>query len=1297
MLKATNYSNILKMKKILVILVLCLVIQTLSQGQSLVKQQYDITKEKVLYTIGYSHLDTEWNWDYPTTINEYIKNTMEDNFRLFEKYPDYRFNFTGSRRYNMMKEYYPESYKKVKEYISQGKWFVSGSSVDEGEVNISSSESVLRQVLYGNLFFRREFNKESVDYMLPDCFGFVATMPSVWSHAGLLGFSTQKLTWRSTNGVPFNVGLWEGPDGKSLITSLNATDYTGRVVPRLDKDSTWNARLEDNFNKYGLYFDYRYYGVGDVGGAPRDEDAKNAVGSLPQSDSKFKVILSSSDQIYKDITPEIRSKLPTYSGDLLLIEHSAGSMTSQSYMKRANRKNEALAKSAEQVAVMADWIGGAAYPFDKLNRSWDQVLGSQFHDILPGTSLPKAYEYAWNDEFIAMNGFSEVMKNSVGAISARLNTMVEGRAVVVYNPVAINREDVVTASLDYPKVPVNVKVTDKDGSVVPSQIISSKGNTITIIFLAKVPSAGLTVFNVSETTDKPVLSEMVVTDKTLENNYFKVRIDANGDIASIYDKTAVKEVLSKPASLQFQFEAPSAWPSWNMDWNDRKNPPVDFMNKEVVVKIAEQGPVRVALEVTRKGRNSEISQIISLAAGEAGKIVEVRNKIDWQSKEVSLKAAFPTTMVNEFATYSLNTAAIKRTTNNEFKFEVPGRQWIDISDRPNNYGVSILEDCKYGSDKPDNSTLRLTLMYTPRANSYVYQGSQDWGIHDVKYGIYAHVGDWAYAKTPWKGSFLNNPLIAFEAPKHAGSLGKEISMVRINTSQVDVMAIKKAEESGYYILRVNELYGKEANSVSLTLPGKIVDAYEVNGQEKRIGNADFAGGNLNFNMTGFLMRSFAVRLENISSPSAKPTQLVAELPFNEDGISFDTKRTDGNIEGGYSIPAELIPSEIVSEDIRFVIGNKADGQMNMVAAKGQKISLPAGKYNKVYILAAASEDSDGDFKTGNLTSRIKVQNWTGFVGQHYNRVLYFNNLKVASIIDAFTRRDNIAWYASHGHSSKSNEAYRYTYLFKYKISLPEGAKTLTLPVNSKIKIFAVTVAENENDNITPLQLLYDDFKDNKPVQLRVKEYITADMQPVKYSVQPLFSDRIDERQLPRIKTFLKNNNMDTVVARTAPLVSDYADKKTGNGVSVSYYATGKSATGRTYEKEKIDISNILDSQSGSLKDTVLFNNGEGRIVIDLQKSLNVDRINMYIGQFRNRGSQIFSIWTSANGSDFTGDPGSKGWKYSGLYGLQSRAPGATGISYIFNNPLNCRYIMFVTDGNWHGTEYFRQIDIIGKK
>ena len=1048
------------------------------------REKYDISKDKVLYTIGYAHLDTEWNWEYPTTINEYIKNTMVDNFKLLEKYPDYVFNFTGSRRYNMMKEYYPDMYKKVGDYIKQGRWFVSGSSVDEGEVNISSSESVLRQVLYGNLYFKREFNKESVDYMLPDCFGFVATMPSVWSHAGLLGFSTQKLTWRSTNGVPFNVGIWEGPDGKGLLAALNATDYGSQVVDRLDKDKDWTARMKSNVDKYGLLFDFRYYGTGDIGGAPKESSVKNAVNSIKHDDSNFKVVLTPSDQIFKDITPALRDKLPTFSGDLLLTEHSAGSMTSASFMKRANRKNEQLAKSAEQLASIADWLGGAAYPMNKINNSWNLVLGSQFHDILPGTSTVKAYTYAWNDEFIAMNGFSEVLKNSVSAIAHGLNTQVEGKAVVVYNPVAIEREDVVTAELTYSRLPANVKVADKNGNTVPSQIIAKKGNKLTIIFLAKLPSVGLSVFDVRESNDKVADSKLEATNETLENNYFKIKIDANGDISSIFDKTALKEVLSKPASLQFQKENPTDWPAWNMDWNDRKNPPFDFMNKEVTVKVVEQGPVRVALEVTKKGQNSEITQIISLAAGEAGKVIEVNNKIDWQSKEVSLKAAFPTTVTNEYATYGLNTAAIQRSTNNEVKFEVPGRQWIDLTDRPNNYGVSILEDCKYGSDKPDNNTLRLTLMYTPKAKNFVYQSSQDWGIHDFKYAIYAHSGDWAYAKTPWQGSFLNAPLIGFETAKHDGVIGKELSLVKLNTNKVDVMAFKKAEESDYYIVRVNELYGKNANGVSVSFPGKIVDAYEVNGQEKRVGNADFTGGTLNFDITKFLIRSFAVKFEKAAQTLAKLEQKSVVIPFNEDAISFDSNRKDGNMANGLTLPAELIPSEISSEDINFKIGSTTDGAKNVVAAKGQKISLPAGNYNKLYILAAASKDTQGSLKLGKQTIQLGVQDWTGFVGQHYGRTLTEKDTKVSAISNAYSKRDNIAWYASHCHSVKGNEAYQYSYLYKYEINLPKGAKSVILPKNADIKIFAITVANNANEDVTPLQPLYDDFKDNKSIKLR---------------------------------------------------------------------------------------------------------------------------------------------------------------------------------------------------------------------
>jgi len=1079
------------MKKLFLGLLTVALLPQFSMAQALPKKvDYDISKDRVLYTVGYAHLDTEWNWDYPTTINEYILNTMTENFLLFEKYPEYTFNFTGSRRYNMMKEYYPEHYKRVKEYIKQGRWFVSGSSVDEGEVNISSSESLVRQILYGNDFFRKEFGKESADYMLPDCFGFLCNLPTVFNHCGLLGFSTQKLTWHSAAGVPFNVGVWNGPDGKGIVAALNAMDYGGRVEKRLDKDPQWIERLNVDQQKTGYAFDYRYYGVGDQGGAPREGDVKSALGSQNNADGNFKVVLSSSDQMYKDITPEIRKKLPVFSGDLLLTEHSAGSMTSQAFMKRMNRKNELLAQSAEQISVVADWLGGAAYPLQKLNNAWDLVLGSQFHDILPGTSILKAYEYAWNDEFIAANGFAEVLKNGMSAVTSKLNTQTQGKSVVVYNPVARQREDVVTAELEYATLPAAIVVVDKSGKEVPSQILERTGNKLKLIFVAQLPSAGLAVYDVRETNAAKSVTTLSVTNNTLENAYYKVNVDAKGDVLSIFDKKASKELLSKPARLEFLQEQPSAWPAWNMDWNDRQKAAIDFMDKDAKISIVEQGPVRVTLKVERKGQNSEIVQYYSLSAGEAGKRFEVSNKIDWQSREVSLKASFPLAVSNENATYNLGVGTISRGNNDAKKFEVPSKEWFDLTDKSGKYGVTILEDCKFGSDKPDNNTLRLTLMYTPKSTAhggwFIFQSTQDWGIHDAKYAVYGHNGDWAKAESPWQAKFFNQPLVAFEAPKHAGELGQSFSSISINNPQVGLMAFKKMENADYYVVRVNELSGKDLQGVKVSFPAAIADAYEVNGQEQRIGNAAISNGQLQFDLSHYTLRSFAVKLKSKASQTAIAQAQVA-LPYNADVITHDLNRWDGVFGNGQSIPAELLPESVQSEDIRFTIGSKIDEQNNAVSCAGQTIQLPEGKYNKLYILAAASNDTKADFVIDGQSTTLNIQQWTGYVGQHYNRILSRDRNSVVDMEKPYTKTDNIAWFASHCHNEypMKNEAYQYCYLYKYEIQIPVGAKSITLPKENNIKVLGMTVATHA-ENVKPLQPLYDNLNENPQFTLRNK-------------------------------------------------------------------------------------------------------------------------------------------------------------------------------------------------------------------
>ncbi|MCZ6698409.1 MAG: alpha-mannosidase, partial [Planctomycetota bacterium] len=485
-------------------------------------RKFDLSKDKVLYCVGYAHLDTQWRWDFCTTIDRFIRDTLEQNFDRFEAFPGYVFNFTGSVRYEMMKEYYPEMYVRLKEHIAAGRWYVSGSSVDEGDVNVPAAESIIRQVLYGNDFFRREFGKESLDFMLPDCFGFPASMPSIWAHCGLLGFSTQKLTWGSAVGIPFKIGLWEGPDGKSIIAAFDPGPYVGAIKGRVDTNPEWVRRVNKNGRDYGVWADYHYYGVGDQGGAPRAEDVKNYLDSMNNPDGKITVALVSSDQMFKDITPEQRKRLPRYKGDLLLTEHSAGTLTSQSYMKRWNRKNEILADAAERAAVIAQWLGAARYPLEKINKSWVRVLANQMHDILPGTSLPRAYTYSWNDEIVALNGFAAVLSDSVGAVARSLDTRAKGIPLIVYNPLAIDREDVVEARIEYEgAVPKSVLVYGPDGKSTPTQMLGRDNRSIRLLFVARVPSVGFSVYDVRR-VDRHVsqVSDLLISKSAIENERY---------------------------------------------------------------------------------------------------------------------------------------------------------------------------------------------------------------------------------------------------------------------------------------------------------------------------------------------------------------------------------------------------------------------------------------------------------------------------------------------------------------------------------------------------------------------------------------------------------------------------------------------------------------------------------------------------------------------------------------------------------------------------------------------------------
>jgi alpha-mannosidase len=1045
----------------------------------------DLTRGLTLYEIGYSHLDTQWRWTYPQVIHQFIANTINDNALLFEKYPDYIFNWTGANRYHFMQEYFPADFERVRGWVAAGRWWPAGSSWEENDVNSPSSESLIRQLLYGHNFFEKEFGTESSEYMLPDCFGFPASLPSVLAHCGLRGFSTQKLTWGSAVGIPYNLGVWEGPDGQSVIAALNAGDYTSKVRQDLSTNAVLAARIQKNGETGGIYADYQYYGEGDRGGAPDGTSVKWIEKSLV-STGAIHVVSARTDQLFNAITDAEKARLPRYKGDLELTEHSAGSITSQAYMKRWNRENELLANAAEGASVAAWSLGLAPYPREKLTRAWELVLGGQFHDILPGTCIPKAYEYSWNDEVIALNSFAEVLQNAVGAVAEGMDTRSSGTPLVVYNPLGIDRTDVVTAELPWAAGTPAVQVFDGKGRAVPTQMLAREGDKASFLFLAQVPSVGFAVFDARPGAVQSATSALKVTERTLENARYRVTLNDAGDLASVYDKAAGRELLSSPARLAFLYEKPRIYPAWNTDWVDRQKPPLGYVDGPATFTVVENGPVRVALRVERQARVSTFAQTYRLSDGPAADHVEVACQVEWQSHECCVKADFPLAVTNDLATYNWDLGKIARGNNDPKKYEVPSHQWFDLTDRDGSYGVSILNDAKYGSDKPTDNELRLTLLRTPGVRTaYQEQQWQDWGKHEFVYGLYGHAGDWRQGGSDWQSARLGQPLLAFRTAPHPGRLGREYCALHLSDPNIAVRALKLAEDRDEVIVRLQELNGKGSASVKLQPAVRLQGVTEVNGLETPLHPDAAHPASIKLAFGPYQLRSLALHLAPPDVVQTLPSASVA-LPYDVDGFSYNVNRQDGSFDlAGATIPAEMMGDTVVAEGIPFHIGPRADGQLNTVACHGQTLALPSGDYNRVYLLAAAVQgDTTGTFTVAGQPVRLAIQDWSGYIGQWDNRVfqgpveaLTYSVTNALDHIDAgFIKRAPLAWFCSHRHlASGLDDIYAYSYLYKYHLDLPPGARTLTLPDNPGIRIVAATVARNHHDDTVAVQPLYDDF------------------------------------------------------------------------------------------------------------------------------------------------------------------------------------------------------------------------------
>lgn len=1011
-------------------------------------------EKKKVYAVATSHLDTVWRWNLATTIKEYLPDTLEKNFDLADKYPRYKFNFEGAFRYQLAEEYYPKHFEYLKGLIEKGSWNVAGSSYENGDVNIPSPEALFRNIIYGNGYFKEKFGKESCDIFLPDCFGFGYALPSIMKHAGLKGFTTQKLSWGSAYGVPFDLGLWQGVDGSKVYACLNAQSYRYKFSGDIRGDISVINKITQNAFENGIPQTLHLYGTGDWGGAPTEESVQAIEESVEKNaGSDFEVVSATSDEIFRDLDKLPKSetaRLKTWNNELLMTSHGAGAYTSRAMNKRLNAQNENIADIAEKMCIAAEANGVYKYPKENLSRAWKRVIQHQFHDDITGTGNMDIYIDGQSDYYASLSDFETELDGAAGAMANELNTsFVTECGVAVYNPSPFRRKNAVLAHIKLVHNSTFVKVLDSNGNEVPSQIIKKSGKEFDIVFIADVNAMGYAVYDVVPANKAcEIKTDLAVSLHTLENEKYRVIFNKNGDLATVIDKKNNINVLDAPikmAGLSDVGELP--YPAWEMRKKDLDKEPEFFANSPEF-EIIEAGPARIAIKVSRELDHSFIDQIIYLESG--GEFIRVENTVDWRNRRTMLKAVFPFSCYNKTASYDLGLGVIKRENNSEKLYEVPAQKWADITAGSGKYGVSVFSDCKYGWDKPSSNTLRLTCLHTP-TGAFTKQARQDLldiGRNNFAFGIFSHEGGFANG-TQRQSEIFQKPLIAYQtSSRREGSLESGYSFLKINNENAILRCCKLAEDGDGIIVRVNEGSGEALKNVELTFAARILEASECLANEQAIKKADSKSKKLKFDLAPYGIKTFRIKLE---APDKKGRENFKklDLEYNSKGFTKNESMRNVILQGsGCSLPAELCPQGFTAGGVSFKMPD-TQASSDVMVARGQTIDLPKSM-TKLYIAAASTlGDRDATFYLDGREKQIKIAAMT----EHYG------NWDMAGLnIKAAHKNVPIAFEFTHTHHPEGDIPNGKAYFYLYELDI-RNAKTLTLPEDNRIIILAMTAVK----------------------------------------------------------------------------------------------------------------------------------------------------------------------------------------------------------------------------------------------
>ncbi len=868
--------------------------------------------EPVITAVGHAHIDVAWLWQLKHT-REKCSRTFSTVNHLMAQYPEYIFVQSTPQLYEFVKQDYPDLYDRIMENIKAGKWEATGGMWVEADCNIPSGESLVRQFLFGTRYMRDELGAECSVLWLPDVFGYSWALPQIIAKSGLKYFMTTKISWSQYNRSPYDTFRWRGIDGTEVLTHfITATEgptprfytYNGMLNPA-SAHYSWEHYQQKDINDELLLA----YGWGDGGGGPTKEmiETGRKMQELP---GMPQIRFGKAEEFFDRLAARVEGnpKLPVVDGELYL-EYHRGTYTSQARTKKNNRMCEILLHNVELYSCLArQCIDGYEYPQQEINDNWKIVLRNQFHDILAGSSIHEVYEDADREYAQVLESGRAHLDRALYAMAS--NVLPGSRRMVVFNPLSWQRGGVVR--VPWTDELRDIDVVGDDGSALPACVLEDRSGRYLQVEVPSVPALGYKAFAVvhkpqtapaakdSRTEDCSIKAgcaesssiedscvedssvEAVCTQnscadnrcvrnsgiridgRVIETPFYRIELNAKGQIASLYDKDAEREVIA-PGHVANAFQAfedrPMSWDAWDIDLYYQEK---QFSVDELVGFHVEQSlPDQAVVKLNWRFLDSTIEQRMVVYAN--SRRIDFKTDVDWHEHQILLKVAFPVDIRATKATYEIQYGCAERPTHwntswDYAKFESVAHKWADLSEQ--DYGVSLLNDCKYGYDIKDN-VMRLTLIKSPIEPD----PEADQGHHSFTYSIYPHKGNWFLGGTTQEAYELNYELLGVYVegqgepgglPGQPGaSLPSEASFARVDSGSTILDTVKKAEDDSDVVLRFYE-FGNRRDSVTVEFSRDVSEVLLCDLMERPIERIDCTENRVSFTMKPYEIKTLKI-------------------------------------------------------------------------------------------------------------------------------------------------------------------------------------------------------------------------------------------------------------------------------------------------------------------------------------------------------------------------------------------------------------------------------------------------------